>query len=715
MMESQGAGRAVRFGPFMLDLSNRLLSRDGADIPLPPRATGVLWLLVTRAGHVVSKQELLEAVWKDTYVNDDSLAEAISLVRHTLGDDAQQPAFIQTVPRRGYRFVSPVERAEQALPTPRLDPFPATNATLRESGEAIWSPWLAPLVCLIAGVAIGVAAVALQLVPKVASTPIVRLELGLPLGWTTDVTSRAVAISRAGDRCAIVVHRAEDNVRKLGLRRLDQAGLMFVPDSEGAEAPFFSPDGRWVAFFARGRLFKAPTAGGTVEVVADAPAALGGLWTERDLIVFASRWTGGLETVSSNGGPVRTLTTPDAVRGEVRHAWPSQVDGRRDLAIFTVAYGPSAAAATIALVDLDTGRMTRSDQRATDVRSLSATDFLLLGERDARVVPLDLASGRPNGPAAAITDAALVDGLNGGAAIDVAMTGTRVAIETAGPNEIGWLDAGGRASPALSGLVDLEDLAVAPSGQHVAGVDRRTDDERLVVVDLGRNTRSALATAGRIVFPVWSPDGQQLAYAAGNGGPCRVMHVRIGETASPRELYRESGPVTPTAWTHDGKALVIARVGHGGWDLAALDVATRTVSALADTPADEISGAPSPDGRWFAYAVNREGGWTITVRPLHPNAAGVTVVAHGHDPVWMNATTLTYVSAGRSYKVSVSDATVTSPTPVATTPVILSARGATREGRVLVRRSESSPIVTLGWHAELEAIMSARRPLPTIR
>jgi DNA-binding winged helix-turn-helix (wHTH) protein len=712
MMDSQGAGRAVRFGPFMLDLSNRLLSRDGADIPLPPRATGVLWLLVTRAGHVVSKQELLEAVWKDTYVNDDSLAEAISLVRHTLGDDAQQPAFIQTVPRRGYRFVSPVERAEQAPPTP---PFPATDATVSGAGEAIWTPWLAPLVCLIAGVAIGVAAVALQLVPKVASTPIVRLELGLPLGWTTDVTSRAVAISRAGDRCAIVVHREEDNVRKLGLRRLDQAGLMFVPDSEGAEAPFFSPDGRWIAFFARGRLFKAPTAGGTVEVVADAPAALGGLWTERDLIVFASRWTGGLETVSSSGGPVRALTTPDAVRGEVRHAWPSQVDGRRDLAIFTVAYGPSAAAATIALVDLDTGRMTRPDQRATDVRSLSTTDFLLLGERDARVVPLDLASGRPNGPAATITDPAIVDGLNGGAAIDVATTGARVAIETAGPNEIRWFDAGGRPSPALSGLVDLEDLAVAPDGQHIAGVDRRTTDERLVVVDLSRNTRSALATARRILFPVWSPDGQQLAYAASNGGPCRVMHVRIGETAAPRELYRESGPVTPTAWAHDGKALVIARVGHGGWDLAALDVATRAVSALADTPADEISGVPSPDGRWFAYAVNREGGWTITVRALQSNAAGATAVAHGQDPVWMDATTLTYVSAGRSYKVSVSDATVTSPTPVATTPVILSARGATREGRVLVRRSESSPIVTLGWHAELEAIMAARRPLPTIR
>jgi hypothetical protein len=77
---------------------------------------------------------------------------------------------------------------------------------------------------------------------------------------------------------------------------------------------------------------------------------------------------------------------------------------------------------------------------------------------------------------------------------------------------------------------------------------------------------------------------------------------------------------------------------------------------------------------------------------------------------------LTYVKAGRAYKVSVSDAAALAhPAPVAATPVILAARGATRDGRVLIRRSESSPIVTLGWRSELEAILAARRPLPTIR
>lgn len=704
MIESGDAGRAVRFGPFMLDLTNRLLSRDGADIPLPPRATGVLWLLVTRAGHVVSKQELLDTVWKDTYVNDASLAEAISLVRHTLGDDPQQPAFIQTVPRRGYRFVSPVENA-------------AADRAPVISNEPLWTPWFPALLCLVAGVAIGVAAVALQFVPKVTSTPVVRLELGLPAGWTLDAASRAVAISRNGERCAIVVRRVDDGVRRLGLRRLDQSGLTFVPDSDGAEAPFFSPDGRWVAFFARGHLFKALITGGAPEVVADASAALGGIWTERDQIVFAARWTGGLDTVSPNGGRVRALTTPDAARGEVRHAWPSAVEARSDIAVFTVGYGPSPAASRMALVDLDTGRVTRTNARASDVRSISPTDFLLFGERDARVVPLDLTSVEPNGPSVTMTDAVVVDPVSGAAALDVAGTGTRVAVETPGATDIAWLDRAGRLSAAVNGLVDLEDLGVAPDGQHVAGVDRRAGEERLVVVDLNRGTRAALATAVRLASPVWSPDGQRLAYAASSGGPFRVMQIRIDQSGGSRELYRESTPVAPTAWIPDGGALVVARVGRGSWDLASLDLSTGKLTPLADTSADEVSGVPSPDGRWFACAVNQDGAWTVTVRSFQADAAGVGVAESGQAPVWTDSTTLGFVNARRALAVSLSTASnqLGTPTPMAAEPVVLAARGATQDGRVLVRRSAALPIVTLGWRSEIEAMLAARRPLPTIR
>jgi len=114
----------VSFGPFTFDRGNGLLRNGAREIPLPPRVLGVLDLLVSRASTVVPKQDLIDTVWKDAFVTDTSLAEAISVLRQALGDDPQAPQYIQTVHRRGYRFVAPVaplaaasvaaERAESA-------------------------------------------------------------------------------------------------------------------------------------------------------------------------------------------------------------------------------------------------------------------------------------------------------------------------------------------------------------------------------------------------------------------------------------------------------------------------------------------------------------------------------------------------------------------------------------------------------------------------
>src|SRR3954454_18516427 len=95
----------VSFGPFAFDPDSRLLWRDGAEIALPPRVLGVLEALLDRAGQVVARQDLLDRVWKDAFVTDTSLAEAVSVLRQALGDDAQSPRYIQTVHRRGYRLL----------------------------------------------------------------------------------------------------------------------------------------------------------------------------------------------------------------------------------------------------------------------------------------------------------------------------------------------------------------------------------------------------------------------------------------------------------------------------------------------------------------------------------------------------------------------------------------------------------------------------------
>src|SRR5688572_15029900 len=98
-----GAGQALRFGLFRFDRANRVLAKDGVELSLPPRALAVLERLLERPGAIVTKPALMEAVWPDTAVTETSLTEAVSLVRQALGDDPQQPTFVQTVHRRGYR------------------------------------------------------------------------------------------------------------------------------------------------------------------------------------------------------------------------------------------------------------------------------------------------------------------------------------------------------------------------------------------------------------------------------------------------------------------------------------------------------------------------------------------------------------------------------------------------------------------------------------
>src|SRR5262245_15481794 len=116
----------VSFGPFTFDPNSQLLRCGPDELTLPPRVLGVLECLLARAGDLVPRQEIIDSVWKDAFVTDTSLAEAVSVLRQALGDDPQSPAYIQTVHRRGYRFVAPVERtgpppAEAGAPGDRVD------------------------------------------------------------------------------------------------------------------------------------------------------------------------------------------------------------------------------------------------------------------------------------------------------------------------------------------------------------------------------------------------------------------------------------------------------------------------------------------------------------------------------------------------------------------------------------------------------------------
>src|SRR5262245_18795365 len=110
--------RLYEFGPFRLDAGERLLLRDGEVVPLTPKAFDLLLALVEQPGHLLEKDALLKTVWPDSFVEENNLADNISRLRKALGEGDQGRKFIETVPRRGYRFVAEVKELSDAVSLP---------------------------------------------------------------------------------------------------------------------------------------------------------------------------------------------------------------------------------------------------------------------------------------------------------------------------------------------------------------------------------------------------------------------------------------------------------------------------------------------------------------------------------------------------------------------------------------------------------------------
>src|SRR5687767_704075 len=104
-----------RFDSFTVDTQDFVVERDGETVTLTPRAFDVLLLLLRNSGHVVEKRQMFDDVWKDAFVSDNALTKIIKELRHALADSADDPRYIETVPKRGYRFIGSLEAEPKAL------------------------------------------------------------------------------------------------------------------------------------------------------------------------------------------------------------------------------------------------------------------------------------------------------------------------------------------------------------------------------------------------------------------------------------------------------------------------------------------------------------------------------------------------------------------------------------------------------------------------
>ena len=171
-------------------------------------------------------------------------------------------------------------------------------------------------------------------------------ELAAALGWGS------VAVSPDGQRLAYVA--IHEGVRRLFLREIDEFEAMVIAGTEDAFDPFFAPDGQWVGFFAEDKLKKVSVRGGPPVTLCDAVNSRGASWGPDDIIVFAAGSPTSLSRVSSGGGIVEVLTTPDNEQGEFGHSWPELLPNGRAV-LFAIDTGGGFDNALIAVQSLETG------------------------------------------------------------------------------------------------------------------------------------------------------------------------------------------------------------------------------------------------------------------------------------------------------------------------------------------------------------------------
>jgi eukaryotic-like serine/threonine-protein kinase len=711
---------SVSFGSFSFDTHTRLLSSGGQEVALPPRVLGVLELLLQRAGDVVTRQELIDAVWKDAFVTDTSLAEAVSVLRQALADDPQSPTYIQTLHRRGYRFVAPVStvgqtrRAESLAPPDAL--VVAPPAVSPSIGRQL-VPWSAAVICAL----IAVAAVWHSTRGgQAAATPAARFTLAPVPGTRFDESAPALAFS--ADGTALAWSACDASGCRLYTRALDRLEPSAIPGTEDGHAPFFSPDGRWIAFFADGRLKKVALAGGAPVTLADAPSILGGTWIDRE-IIFAGSPSDGLKRVSADGGEPRPLTTPREPDGEIRHAWPSLVPGSRVLlfAIGTVAIDD--APGVIGALALDAAGSSSVSRWRTlvagvNIARAAAPDTIVFGRgSELQAIAFDpirmAVAGAPRAVLAPVATA------RGRAQYALSATGSLVAAVTSAPPSspvapglVWWSPAGFQA--VAEEARRLRDATLSPDGTRVTGVNVEGARADVWVTDVVRGTATRLTHSGVNSSPIWSADGRTIYFASRTNGVFEIWSRDADGTQL--AIRRFSGAdaarhALPLAVSPDGTMLVFQQTAdRRGTDLWVLPLAGGPARPLVEGPFDDSAASVSPDSTLLAFQSAETGRWEISLQRLRDGRRIVVSTDGGERPFWTRDGVY-FQSRGRLVRATIADAE-TFRVEAATVVADLQGgtlQGVSPDGRVLVERgtdlSQATAVVSLEWLREVRAVL----------
>jgi Tol biopolymer transport system component len=535
------------------------------------------------------------------------------------------------------------------------DPGPPTDQDVAASAvhpaRATRIVWLISAVALI-GVIIAAALISMRPAVQVPASagpveftiePPANTSFGGPQAGGTGIATQ-VAISPDGR--SIVFVAGAPPAYHMWLRPLTSAAATAIPGTEGGTYPFWSPDSRFIGFFANGKLKKVPVAGGPVTVLADALSGRGGSWSRDDTILFtqASAAGSGIVRVSSAGGIPIPLTKPDRA-ADRRDAFPHFLpDGRHFL--YTASTGiccPAPKPSVIMLASLDSPDSPVPLFEAESSVSYARGHLVFARDETLMAQPFDADRRQPTGDAFPIAEGVSRQG-DRYIAASVSQTGTLVygrGDSLTAAVQLTWFDRTGHAVGTVGEPAIINELALSPDERRIAvSLGRPSSPENpnrdIWVIDVARNVRSRHTfDPGMDGTPVWSPDSSAIVFSGLRSGKSAVLR-KLMNGAAEETLIDGEGYITPTDWSSDGRFLAFTKAQAYNSDIWILPMfGDRKPFPAAQGDFAETSAMFSPDRRWIAYASNEGGQFNVYVQRF-PSADGKHQVSTngGSQPAW---------------------------------------------------------------------------------
>lgn len=584
----------LQFGEFTLDVSERLLLRDGRPVPLTPKAFDLLAALAARPGRLITKEELLKEVWPDSFVEENNLAYHVFALRRALGEMPDSDRYVETVPKRGYRFVAPVkptngdyvngrepsqEKAVELAPgeSASLDPsnevpeygkLLALKTSRNSNGVSTFSRMAALWFC--AG-ACGASLILLLLYSSRA--PVARKPIQVELSTEVKLTeTSAFAISPDGRRLVFAGSGA-DGVVRLWVRNLDESEARPLPGTEvalGGLVPpmFWSPDSRFVAFDAMGQLKKVEVTGAPPQTVCAVPGlAIGGSWNQDGVILLGGP-QGGIFRCPASGGAASIVTQPDTSRQESAHVFPWFLpDGRRFLYLSVSRAAPENSGIYVRSLDAPPGsasstRILTAGFGAAYVPDGEQERGHLLFMRDSALFAQAFDPARLQITGEAVRIAGPVGSFLDGAFFSASRNGTLSFRTPDDTLRLTWLDRRGNVVERVGEPGRYRGLALAPEGKRAMLVQhtiRANVDQDLWLLDLPSGRSSRLTFDARLEErPVWSEDGRRVVFSA-SGAIGSLFEQSIRGEQGARLLLESPQHKMPTSISRDGRFLLLYR------------------------------------------------------------------------------------------------------------------------------------------------------------